>query len=336
MRALLTALVAAVLGAGVTLIVTDNGPDRPPGTPRHTVTVELGGPGVAKVALDPAEQAEVRGKAADVAAGDTVQAEAGLHDTVPPAAGDAHHAEALTPAGQAPIPATLPLATVHQPGCKTALVRNYSYRPAGAPVLLGVIHWTGSRFGTGEAIVRWFDDPRAQASSNYIVDQGGACWLTVADAAKAWTQAGFNPWSVSVEIVNAGVQPLFHDAQQRARVVALMHHWHNAFRIPYRHARVSGCRVTRSGFLAHRDLGQCGGGHPDVGTFDLDGLIREAAGRHPTAKDREDCRRAQAYRARRAAGHVHSDRARAKERARLARLRAHRLRCDPRKGLTAR
>lgn len=268
---------ALLITIGITVTVVDNGPDHPPGQPRRIITVQLGGPGNDKIELPPVAQAEVKDQAAEDAAGNDVAAHSDLHENAPPAPDDARAADKLTPPGQPEIPAVLPLASAHVAGCTTALVRNYSDR-RGAPVLLGVIHWTGSLFGSGPGIVAWFDRAASQASSHEIVDRGGRCWLTVAEAAKAWTQAGFNPWSVSVEIVNPGVQPLFADQPQRDRVVKLMRGWHHRWGIPYRRGHVDGCRVTRTGFLAHRDLGTCGGGHPDVGTFDLDALIREAAG----------------------------------------------------------
>lgn len=296
-------LALLAVAAGIVAIV-DNGPEH--GTvPRRTITVTLGGPGATKVALPPAAQQIAAAQARDDATGNAKAAESDLHDLTPPAAVDAAAAKDIVPAGQPQIPAHVPLAAVSTPGCRTALVRNYSSR-RGAPILLGVIHWTGSQptpesAAGGLAIVRWFDTPASQASSSEITDQAGRCWLTVAESQKPWTQAGFNPWSVSVEIVNQGVQPLFQTAAARAAVIRLMRGWHARWHLPYRRARVSGCRVIRSGFLAHRDLGSCGGGHPDVGAFDLDGLIREASqgasGKPVTPVDRRTCRKLAWWRA---------------------------------------
>lgn len=275
-RKVIGAVLALIVAAGLTVSIVDNGPDREPGTPRRAITVTLGGPGHAKVQLDQQDQAQLQEQRAEDAHDQDAAAESDLQERIAPGPQVLADVRKIVP-DQKPFPATLPLATVHTPGCTTALVRNFSARPPGARVALFVIHWTGSAFGTGPAIVRWFDDARAQASSQYIVDIGGRCWLTVAEAAKAWTQAWYNGIANSVEIVNPGVQPLFHDAAQRRRVVQLMHRQHRVYGLPYQHARVtlSGA-VARPGFLAHRDLGALGGGHPDVGTFDLDGLIREA------------------------------------------------------------
>lgn len=305
-----TLLIGVVLlAAAIALLVTafSPGPDNPQAPPAKTVT--LGGPGHDKIVLAPPAQAIVKDAVKDdqtPATNGPGQTESNLN-APEPAPAVVQQSQDLKPAGQPTIPAHVPLASVSTPGCTTKLVRNYSGR-RGAPVLLGVIHWTGSRPtpgspASGLAIVSWFDQSAAQASSNYITDQDGRCWLVVAESQKAWTQANYNPWAISDEIVNQGVQPLLQNTRARATVVRLMRGWHARWRIPYRYARVtqSGCRVVRSGFLAHRDLGSCGGGHPDVGSFDMAGLIREAA---QADNCNARCRRAQDLRARNKATHA--------------------------------
>jgi hypothetical protein len=271
-------LLALVITAGVVIVATDNGPDHAPGTPRRTITVTLGGPGHKKIALDPRQQANLHAQAVEDAAGQTAESESNLHETQPASGSELAKARGVAPPGSPAIPQATTFASPSTPGCRSEFVRNYSLRPPGARVELGVIHWTGSAPGSRAAIVRWFDTPAAQASSNYITDQDGSCSYVVPESKKAWTQAAGNPWSVSVEIVNQGVQPLFQSARARAVVIRLMRGWHKRWGIPYVHGRVNAsCVPIRPGFLAHRDLGACGGGHPDVGAFDLDGLIREAA-----------------------------------------------------------
>jgi hypothetical protein len=291
---LLAAVLAAAVAVGVTIAVDDNGPNPPPGTPHHRVTVTLGGPGHAQVTLTPQDQAQLHAQAAEDAAGQTGEAESNLHAAAPTSPAQLAQGRQAAPPGAPAIPQATTFASPSTAGCRSQFVRNFSNRPPGSRVDLGVIHWTGSSPGSRAAIVRWFDTPAAQASSNYITDQDGSCSYVVPETRKAWTQAAANPWSVSVEIVNAGVQPLFQTAAARATVVRLMRGWHARWGIPYRRGHVNAsCVPTRSGFLAHRDLGRCGGGHPDVGTFDLDGLIREAAsGAKPvTSTDRVTCRK---------------------------------------------
>lgn len=291
---------AVLLVSAIVMIVVAVGDRSQAPAPAKVVT--LGGPGHEKVVLSPDAQAIVKTQRAEDAAGKTEAAESDLVEQQPTDPAAVADSLKLKPAGQPVIPSTIPLATANVEGCDTKLVRNFSSR-RGAPVLLGVIHWTGSRPtpgspASGRAIVSWFDQAAAQASSSEITDQDGRCWLVVPESQKAWTQARFNPWSVSVEIVNQGVQPLFQTKAARAIVVRLMRGWHRRWGIPYRFARVTqdGCRVITSGFLAHRDLGACGGGHPDVGTFDLPGLIREAAGPQPSTSDRVLCRKLNSWR----------------------------------------
>lgn len=263
------ALLAAVLAVGVTIVVTPSPSPTPGHKPLHTVTVHLGGPGHAPVALDAQAQTAL------AAAKTNPPAETDVHETATPAPAALNAANRLAPASQPAIPARPPQAAPSVKGCTTALVRNYSSRN-GAKVVLGVIHWTGS-WAPGPSIVRWFDTPAAEASSNEITDQAGHCWLAVPEYEKAWTQAAANPWAVSVEIVNPGVLPLFRTTAARRAVLRLIVGWHHRWGIPYQRGAVNGsCVPTRPGFLAHRDLGICGGGHPDVGATDLGALIRDA------------------------------------------------------------
>jgi hypothetical protein len=88
----------------------------------------------------------------------------------------------------------------------------------------------------------------------------------------------------------------------RARLIALMVGWHRRWHIPYRHGAVSGCAVTRTGFVMHANLGSCGGGHSDVRPYGIDYLIRAAAAAdRPKATvrqvDRQRCRQLLAWRA---------------------------------------
>ena len=255
----------------------------------HTLTDKLGGPGNDSIPVPPEAQAIAATEAAEAKTPDApgVDVESGLHET------------------QQPIPAQIPQAAIEPPaGCISATVRNYSSRPAGARVLLGVIHWTGSSPtpgspAGGQAIVHWFDDPRARASSNYVTDQDGRCWMTVPEPLKAWTQVNANPWSVSDEIVNIGTaHPLFQTDAAKMAVVNLMIGWHHRWGLPYRHAKVDGnCVPTVSGFLDHKDLGPCGGGHPDVDGYDLDGLIAFAGRVDRQGYCDERCQRAHQLRA---------------------------------------
>jgi hypothetical protein len=300
---------ALVLAAAIALLVTafSPGPDNPQAPPAKTVT--LGGPGHDKIVLTPPAQAIVKDAVKDDQTPATKgpgQTESNLNAPDPPAS-VVKQSQDLRPPGQPVVPPHVPLASAQVPGCATKEVRNQSSR-RGAPVLLGVIHWTGSRPtpgspASGLAIVSWFDQAAAGASSSEITDQDGRCWLTVPESQKPWTNVAYNSWSVTVEIVNQGVMPLFQTSRARNAVIRLMRGWHARWRIPYRRAVVaqSPCHVVRSGFIDHKALGSCGGGHPDVGSFDMASLIRGAAS---ADNCNARCRRAQDLRARNKATHA--------------------------------
>lgn len=304
---LAVAIATAIVAIGITLTVEPGTPTPSNPKPKPKITVTLGGAKAAApgqqtahtITLTPQDQKVLTEQKAEHAAGDTTQSESDLHESKPATSTALAQARSVAPSGSPAIPQATTFAAPSTAGCTSQFVRNYSNRPPGARVLLGVIHWTGSSPFSRKAIVRWFDTLASQASSNYITDQDGSCSYVVPETKKAWTQAAANPWSVSDEIVNAGVQPLFQTAKARATVIRLMHGWHTRWHIPYVHGRVNlaTCVPTRAGFLAHRDLGACGGGHPDVGTFNLDGLIAEAARTDPGAPkpiapaDRGRCRK---------------------------------------------
>lgn len=293
---LLVAILTAIVTVGVTIAIVQPGSTPKNPKPGKTIRVTLGGPKVTSlgktkvttIPLTAEAQKILNAQKAENAVGNTTVAESQLNAPNPsPEAVVA--AKSVQPPGQPVIPAHVPLASAYQPGCTTAFVRNYSSR-RGAPIDLGVIHWTGSPITAGPAgglsIVSWFDQSAAQASSNYITDQAARCWYVVPETLKAWTQAAANPWSVSVEIVNPGVLPLFRNQAAEEAVVRLMIGWHHRWHIPYRYGRVnSNCVPVVSGFLAHRDLGPCGGGHPDVGVPSAVGeLIARARAEDQSAK----------------------------------------------------
>lgn len=294
-------VVLGVIGGTVLVIDTDGDGPLPARTVTIPKTVVLGGQGQKTVPLPPAAQQIAAEQKADVVAGRDAAAESGLRDEVAPSASDIRKGNEAAPDDQPKIPARVPLAAPQPPpGCFAAFVRNQSSR-RGAKIALGVVHWTGSRniFNSRADVlgnVRWFDTTASQASSSYITDDDGHCAYTVPETATPWTQVAANRWSLSIEVTNPGVLPLFHGSPGRTRVLQLMRRWHRLWGLPYRRGLVdSKCRPIRSGFLAHRDLGPCGGGHPDVGQSPatVDGLIRDAArGDRPiTRTDRITCRK---------------------------------------------
>lgn len=106
---------------------------------------------------------------------------------------------------------------------------NHDERPAGTPVDMLVLHYTGMRTGD-EAIAR-LCDPAAKVSSHYVVEEDGRVFKLVDESRRAW-HAGVASWrgqrdinarSVGIEIVNPGHEFGYRDfpSAQMAAVAAL-------------------------------------------------------------------------------------------------------------------
>lgn len=299
---IVVAILVALIGAGLTLTieVVDNGPDHGD-QPRRTTTIRLGGPGHKALPLPPAAKVIAKSQEAQDRAGAEEAAHADLKAELPSASAPAtiEAERELAPPGQPRVPRRPPLAAPELAGCSSYPVRNYSLR-GGAPILLGVTHWTASRDTSPSRAgvlgnVRWFDNPASQASSHEVIDRRGFCALTVGEAYKAWTQANYNRVSVAVEVTNNGSEvPLVLPGSGFNRLVDLYVGWHKRWKLPLQRARVytglgSACpTVYKPGILEHRDLGPCGGGHPDVGGSPIvDLAIKAARGRvYGSAKPR--------------------------------------------------
>lgn len=209
------------------------------------------------------------------------------HESLPPA--QAKAIAALNNQVAAGVAPSRPLASP-EPLLDTCYVRNFSSRNGAHPVLF-VVHDTESPNTPGSpqgrrAICSWFDNPSSQGSSNYTTDSDGNTTLMVRLTDKAWTQAWFNPWAISDELIGHMSQTSWPDAQLRA-AAQLAAHDMKLYGIPIQHGLVSGCTIVRPGILQHRDLGQCGGGHVDAGPhFPIEHFIElvkayAAGGYHP-------------------------------------------------------
>jgi N-acetylmuramoyl-L-alanine amidase len=87
---------------------------------------------------------------------------------------------------------------------------NHDERPAGTPVDMLILHYTGMR--SGEAALARLRDPAARVSSHYVVEEDGAVFRLVPEDRRAW-HAGISHWrgqtllngrSIGIEIVNPG------------------------------------------------------------------------------------------------------------------------------------
>ncbi len=87
---------------------------------------------------------------------------------------------------------------------------NQDDRPAGVPVDILVLHYTGMQ--TAQAALDRLRDPAAAVSSHYVVEEDGAVWRLVPEGRRAF-HAGVSCWrghaalngrSIGIEVVNPG------------------------------------------------------------------------------------------------------------------------------------
>lgn len=87
---------------------------------------------------------------------------------------------------------------------------NFNERPAGRPVDMLVLHYTGM-VSAAAALAR-MTDPAAAVSAHYMIDEDGAIFALVAEDQRAW-HAGVASWagehdinglSLGIELVNPG------------------------------------------------------------------------------------------------------------------------------------
>jgi hypothetical protein len=275
-RAAIVALLAAV---AITIVITVPGDD--PSKPPATVTVRLGAPALALP--DVPDTLEI--PAADLAAakkgqaGDHGDGRDELPDGVPAPELRAGQAQQDELAQRDDLPVVTPAAAPEQAGCRSRFVQNYSSRRGVRPRLF-VVHYTVSsnRPGLGdvEAIDGLFNTPSFAASSNYVLDDEAHCDYIVRESDKAWTQATFNPVSISVEIIATGREGRLTSAAGYAKLGRVISDATKRWGIPLQTGAVSGCTVTRPGIVTHQMLGSCGGGHVDISPYSLAPVIAAA------------------------------------------------------------
>lgn len=156
-------------------------------------------------------------------------------------------------------------------------VRCHSSRWGAKPRLIVVHSTQGSNIphsikdlvGLGNYFDSTYGTPMA-SSSTVAVDLDGNSARYVRDNDKPWTQAYYNPWSLSIENVGFANVTDWSDLlyRENARWIAF---WCHRFDIrPYKGAVSKDGRILKSGVVRHSDLGSLGGGHRDPGlTFDL-------------------------------------------------------------------
>jgi hypothetical protein len=245
------------------------------GSSPQTVKVPLGGPhGTPTTTVTVPEKAVERVEQTDVGNHDDLRTE--QPDGVPGAILEKAREFEDKLAANDQLPIVTPDAAPSQRGCTTRLVQNFSSRRGVAP-REEVVHYTVSPnvVGTSDvnAIAALFDRPSFQASSNYIIDSEGHCLYIVRESDKAWTQAAANPFSISVEVINSGREPVFMGSAGLAKLAMVLSDAADRWKIPVQRGVVTNCIPRTPGILDHNSLGACGGGHHDITPYDVNTVI---------------------------------------------------------------
>jgi hypothetical protein len=274
--------VAAILAAGATLTIAyvdSDGDQRP-----DTIIVELGGPQPGEQVITVPAPALEQAQRSDL--GDHEQLRSENPPGATPAQLDAAEQQQEALAANDQLPIVTPLAAPSQRGCRTRLVQNHSSRRGVRPRLF-VVHYTVSPNRPGwsdvDAITALFDRPAFAASSTYIVDSEGNCAYIVRESDKPWTQAAFNPVSISVEVINTGREGRLLAPTGLAKLGRVCADATRRWEIPIQVGAVAGGRVTRAGIVTHQMLGPVGGGHVDISPYALQPIV--AACRRARAGD---------------------------------------------------
>jgi hypothetical protein len=172
----------------------------------------------------------------------------------------------------------------------TRIVRNRSSRNGAKPKLI-VLHTTEGHERPGvqdlQGLASWFDSLAARASSHVGNDAEGNTIRMVPDHEKSWTQATFNPVSLSIEQIGFARESRAEWLKQMPQLTATalqVREWSAKYGIPIRKGRTLGGVVVLSGVVQHSQLGAAGGGHHDCGPgFPFD-LVLEMAKGQPTTK----------------------------------------------------
>lgn len=162
------------------------------------------------------------------------------------------------------------IGTVTLPHLEEELTRAQSSRRGHRPGVVFVHRWGG---GSLAGVLAEFLNPANEASSHFVYagelgHDAGRCVQMVPLAAKAWTEANYNPIGISIECADAiwlGKDP--HGFARTARIVGwLLRHEG----LPDRWLSASALAAGGRGFCRHADGGSAGGGHTACPTTDLE------------------------------------------------------------------
>jgi hypothetical protein len=155
---------------------------------------------------------------------------------------------------------------------------NCSSRNGSRPRRI-VLHITVSHNRPGLSDLRGMVDylcrRDVQASSHIINDAEGHDARIVPDHLKAWTQAAYNPDSLSIEQIEYSdkrtrAEWLSGNKAQLDNTAKWIAYWSVKFGIPITHS-------VKHGVCGHQELGRAGGGHSDPGAgYPLDYVLEKA------------------------------------------------------------
>ena len=158
-----------------------------------------------------------------------------------------------------------------------------NYQPGrSSDVRLIVLH-TAEGSLTIESLGAYFANPGAQVSSQVgIDDKPNTVGVYVRRGDTSWTQAAFNPGSVSAELCgfSAWTPGEWHaHADMLANAAAWVAEEAAAFGIPIRALSAAEAQGGAAGVCQHVDLGDAGGGHWDCGaSFPMAEVLQMASG----------------------------------------------------------
>lgn len=261
-RTILTAVLAVLATAGVTITVTDVNLDGRPDSvtvvvAKHTPSGDLD-----------AGEAPATSKGVDPGT-------SSLRDETPKGVSidELRQAQAKTETLSSDLPALdapLPVGGAQNYECKQDFAGQvYSARAPGSKVVQFVLHYTVSPNTTGWgdvlAIRDYFRRSRV-GSAHLIVDFEGHCLQQVPWSQKAWTEGSFNSMSESVEIIATGKETTAQwEASPLIRkkiLASIVRDRLRARGLPLKFVDPNGC-IPQRGYTDHNHL-ECGNSHTDV------------------------------------------------------------------------
>lgn len=272
LRRFLVAVFTLVLAVGLTVTITDNGPDHGPGKPRTSTQIHIG----KKTLVDNADQ--------DAKPNDVVPLDKTAQKVAKDYAANKFDLRGnLRGQDQGPVAKLLPpFAADEITGCRTRFLgTNWSYRTVPQDqVILFWLHFSGGPDKPGtrsevDGLTAYGNQPAARVSWHFNMDKDGNCDYNVPLRYKAWTEADGNSTGVSIEVAGTGSGDYLRagGVKQLRRIIDEVHQAYPG--ITVRLGGVSNCQPTRGGIVTHWMGGPCSGGHTDIKPHDLPKVIAE-------------------------------------------------------------